>query len=399
MNQIPIKSPRFAVLFALCTVLCLSSLYAIPGVKDFLPTESGQYVYYRDSTFTKPAYIGFLQYDEGSYAIRYYAPEAESGSKEIMLFFTLDTAKDKVLMTGEKFEQVLQPEDAPTVNYLHDLFYEFAANRKRIDPEKLAAKKIAGKPVKSVIPQKEEQDGDMHILGGKIRIFYDYLIPLFNIREIQTGNGKPLFTAVTMGQLLNSADNSFADFKGIPRDKKEQDFNPTAADLISAGITGKIDKKSPALGKKTDVLFPSKAETEQMDAEYKAVADNLGFWGSEALLYTDFMETPSDFFKDKLYGLSHVLLRSLSFGSGGSYACIETQSIAENAGFSVLANQSYDNKTERFYINIRIISETQSGTASVTGFSADIDYFNKHKAYFIQKIREISEAELKRNPL
>ena len=392
MNQIPIKSPRFAVVFALCAAFCLSSLYALPGVKDFLPTESGQYAYYRDSTFTKPAYIGFLQYDEGSYAIRYYAPEAESGSKEITLFFTLDTAKDHVFMTGEKIEQVLQPEDAPTVNYLHDLFYEFAANRKRIDPEKLAAKKTAGKSVKSVIPQKEEQDGDMHILGGKIRIFYDYLIPLFNIREIQTGNGNPLFTAVTMGQLLSSADNSFADFKGIPRDKKEQDFSPTAADLISAGITGKIDKKSPALGKKTDVLFPSKAETEQMDAEYKAVADNLGFWGSEALLYTDFMETPSDFFKDKKYTLIHLLARNLFFASEGTYTETERQSVAESDGFFILVNRSYDSQTRRFYVNIKIIKQTEPHQCAVISFSSSIDYYNAHSAYFIHKIAQTAKG-------
>ena len=157
MNQSPTKSPRFAAAIFICSAFYLASVYAVPGVKDFLPTESGQYVYYRDSTFPQPAYIGFLQYDEGNYAIRCYAPEAASGSKEITLFFTLDTAKDSVLMTGEKIEQVLQPEDAPTVNYLHDLFYEFAANRKKVTPEKLAEKK---------------KYSNIHILGGKFRIIY-----------------------------------------------------------------------------------------------------------------------------------------------------------------------------------------------------------------------------------
>ncbi|WP_428770318.1 hypothetical protein V1L52_00400 [Treponema sp. HNW] len=370
MKRRPIKQRLFAAVFTLCTALCLSSLYALPGVKDFLPTESGQYVYYRDSTFTQPVYVGFLQYDEGNYAMRYYAPEAQSGSKEITLFFTLDTEKDYVNMTGEKIEQVLQPEDTPTVNYLHDLFYEFSAHRKKIAPEKLAGK--------SAIPNKAEQNAEIRIFGGETLIVYDYLIPLFNIREIRTRNKKTLFTAVTAGQLVSAEDKSFFNFKGFPQDKKEQAFTLSAADTISAKIKG---KNTP----------PSTAETEQMDGEYKALADNLGFWGSDALMYTDFVKSPADFFKDKTYTLIHLLARNLFFASEGTYTEAERQSIAESEGLFILVNRSYDSQTRRFYVNIKTVKQTEADQCAVTSFSSSIDYYNAHSAYFIHKIVETAK--------
>ncbi|MGI5172983.1 hypothetical protein H0R92_05195 [Treponema sp. OMZ 840] len=371
MKRIPIKQGLFAAVFAFCIALCLSSLYALPGVKDFLPTESGQYVYYRDSTFTQPVYVGFLQYDEGNYAMRYYAPEAQSGSKEITLFFTLDTEKDYVSMTGEKIVPTLKAEDTPTLNYLHDLFYEFNAHRKKISPEKLAGK--------SAIPYKAEQNAEIRIFGGETLIVYDYLIPLFNIREIKAHDNVPVFTAVATGQLLSSSDNSFLNFTGIPQDTKERNFSISAQELIASALTNKAG-----------ALTVSADETAHMDGEYKAVADNLGFWGSRALMYTDLIQPPADFFKDKKYGFFHVFARSLSFGSEGVYICTENQSVAEREKVLITVNRSYDNGTGRFYVNIKIINEKESGLFTVTGFSADIDYYNSHKAYFIQKMRETS---------
>jgi len=54
-----------------------------------LPDASGEYVYYRDSSFNRESYIGFLYYDDSTYEARYYAPPTESlAEKNIdMLFF------------------------------------------------------------------------------------------------------------------------------------------------------------------------------------------------------------------------------------------------------------------------------------------------------------------------
>ena len=108
----------------LCAALFLFAgvLSALPGVADFLPTESGRYVYYRDEANAAGAYIGFLQYDEGTYAIRFYSPRSERGTKELNVFISLDPNKDYFARRGKRVGKTRKPEDADTLSYLYGLF-------------------------------------------------------------------------------------------------------------------------------------------------------------------------------------------------------------------------------------------------------------------------------------
>ena len=49
-------------------ILCVS-VFSLPGYKENLPTESGEYVFYRDFTFAQETYLGFLYYDEGTIGV------------------------------------------------------------------------------------------------------------------------------------------------------------------------------------------------------------------------------------------------------------------------------------------------------------------------------------------
>lgn len=104
-----------------------AGLFAFPGISSLFPTASGQYVYYRDYTFPEETYIGFLQYDEGTYAIRYYTPVAKNGSLPIIeMYLTLNTDADFVDITGEKIASPITQNDTEVMNYMHDLLYELA---------------------------------------------------------------------------------------------------------------------------------------------------------------------------------------------------------------------------------------------------------------------------------
>ena len=50
--------------------MAVMSLFAVPGFESYLPDASGQYVYYRDYSFTRESYIGILTYDEATYQVR-----------------------------------------------------------------------------------------------------------------------------------------------------------------------------------------------------------------------------------------------------------------------------------------------------------------------------------------
>lgn len=44
-----------------------NSLFALPAVSRQIEDASGEYVFYRDYSFTRESYIGFLFYDEATY--------------------------------------------------------------------------------------------------------------------------------------------------------------------------------------------------------------------------------------------------------------------------------------------------------------------------------------------
>ena len=78
------------------------AVHAVPGTEHFIKDNSGEYVYYEDFSFNRKSYVGFLTYDEGTFAVRYFAPATETlPYKNIELLFTIDTSKDYIDMTDE----------------------------------------------------------------------------------------------------------------------------------------------------------------------------------------------------------------------------------------------------------------------------------------------------------
>ena len=109
------------VLISICFILMMSVCFAIPGVETVFPISSGEYVFYRDYSFPTETYIGFLQYDNTTLAIRYYAKNPESGLEDITVYFSFNPNSDFIDMTGEKIIGNVTAEDTETLNYLHDL--------------------------------------------------------------------------------------------------------------------------------------------------------------------------------------------------------------------------------------------------------------------------------------
>jgi hypothetical protein len=61
------KKSFLSILFA----FTFFSVFAVPGVKQFIPDASGEYVYYKDSTFKRESYIGILVYEVLPTGIRF----------------------------------------------------------------------------------------------------------------------------------------------------------------------------------------------------------------------------------------------------------------------------------------------------------------------------------------
>ena len=87
------------------SIILTAAVVALPGVTSYIPDSAGEYVYYRDTSFTRESYVGILMYDEATYQIRYFAPQddqAKLPAKEIAILLTVDPKADVWAMTGEK---------------------------------------------------------------------------------------------------------------------------------------------------------------------------------------------------------------------------------------------------------------------------------------------------------
>ena len=199
------------ILSIITTILLTASVFALPGFTSFIPDSAGEYIYYRDTSFTRESYIGILAYDNSTIQIRYIAPEDEAAKlpkKDIAILITVDPKADVWTMTGEKIISTILPDsdDVDIVNYLHDLLYEFSARR------------ISQVAVES---DKVTVDQDYAQFGGKVVLTFDARIPLFNIRSIANEKGEKVFDCVSIGIIKSSEDKTFEIFNEIKTQKPE----------------------------------------------------------------------------------------------------------------------------------------------------------------------------------
>lgn len=212
---------KLFILFAALSI-SLSSVFALPGFEPVVPDRSGEYVYYRDFTFERESYIGFLIYDPQTYSARYFAPadkKSKLPQKEIQIFFTINPTANHFEFTGEKVLniQLLTEEDLKIVNYIHDLLYEFSARRIKLVENNV----LSGTQDELEFSGKIASDEDFAQFGGSVKINWNTIIPFFNIESIYNqDDAKNVFSVATIGRINSTDDKSFENFKGFPENFK-----------------------------------------------------------------------------------------------------------------------------------------------------------------------------------
>lgn len=270
--------------FLLCflvLIFCISNcIFAIPGIKDRIPTESGQYVFYKDNTFPQETYVGFLFYDDYTFGLRYFSPEALTGSKNIEVLVSLNSEKNAIELSGEKIITQVTNDDVDTMNYLHVLMYELGGMRKKINDKNLS----------KTVSVKE----DFYQFGGDVTMTYESFIPVFNLKEIKDSKGKVLFELVKTGVLYDSTDTSFSDFAGLPKSQSEN--------AISYDINTKAKKTKYKIA---DIQL-------KLDAQWSQVSENVLALGDAALLIVDTIEF-AELAEDLPFTAEEYLTRLFSF--------------------------------------------------------------------------------------
>ena len=250
------------IILALTFIFIASfSAFSLPGFEENLPTESGEYVYYRDFTFAKETYIGFLYYSEDSIGVRCFS----NGNFDVTILFSLDKSKDYIELTGERIVTQVTPKDVEIVNYIHDMVYELSSRRKKVQNEFLTLKEENSPVTKQFVV-----DQDFVQFGGQVQIVFDGSLPVFNLESItDIYSAKVLLKAVTVGTLSDSADTSFEKFAGF-------EFTPLVKEVVK---NKKLSRKEQKLFEETKQVYDSSwQKVDSMPGEFKTLGDVALYW-------------------------------------------------------------------------------------------------------------------------
>lgn len=355
----------FIAVLVCCAVTVLPST-AFPGIHSYLPDASGQYVYYRDYSFEFEAYIGFLYYDEATYAMRFFSPQypvqnapARAGSgrsgfpKSIDILFTVNPNVDYTELTGERFLSNIEGDDTEIVNYLHDLVYEFSARRRNLDPK--------------IVKGKAESKEDFSQFGGMVTMEYSFDVPIFNLSRITGSDGNTVFDLVTVGSLVSSDDQSFFEFKDFPfpmRDKQRSFFSGH---------------------KKPNAETKYKQQKVLLDDQWTQAAENMFLLGDVAVLVmSDFsVNTTNTTTKEIL----DSFCRNFSLSSQGSYADWSSRKVnqkSNNLKLEILYWLTNENAVSR---DFKIIDKSSADRYSVFSLTVFDNAYNENKEYFDSIVR------------
>ena len=339
------KKSFLSILFAFTFL----SVFAVPGVKQFIPDASGEYVYYKDNTFKRESYIGILVYDDANYKIRYFAPTDEAAKlpeKEMSILVSVN--KDSAFwdMTGEYIMTQVLPgtEDADLINYLHDILYEFSARRNKIEVVEAMN-----------VPSTQ----DYAQFGGSVTIFFDAIIPIFNVRDIVDSKGEKVLECVCIGKLTSSEDKGFDSFKGFPQVAENDD-----AQKIKAGKSMKVSYDGKSV---------------KLDSNWTQSLENIWTLGDEALLTMAFVPVASE--NENFNNL--YIVRKLMSSSQTSYINFpeSTVNIKKN-GDMIFNCESYDATSNKNIITNKILKKKKSGGYDFLSLAVYQGDYKINKSYF-----------------
>ena len=355
-------------------ILVISNfIFALPGFSSYLKDVSGDYVYYRDYSFVRESYVGFLMYDEGTYAARYFAPKTENApAKEVKILFTVNTGKNFMELTGEKIISAREADDAEIVNYLHDMIYEL--NGRRIKAGDVNPTNVVFSDDELFLRQGKIVNDEFMQFGGDVKVVYDFVVPLFNIKAVYDYSGNAKFEVLTVGRLTSSDDKSFDNFEGFEalenfgKDVKNKKKSETAKKI-------KVSKKDIVVNKTED------GQVIVLDSSWSRSMDNLWMRENDAVISA--IKVSKDFGSDYEtqadYGfMLKQFLINLSAGVYRDWKSLFVDFDDEDMKIQSLVYQP--GKVTRNFIKIE--SEDESEDCAIMTLSVYENVYKKNSKYF-----------------
>lgn len=169
--------------------------------------DTGGYVIYRDYTWKKEAYTGFLKYDETTYMAFINCPGEDILAE---IYFTLEKSPEPGHLpeiTGSHIEK--GGDDVFSINYLIELFD--CLRLARLDTD------FSG------FPHNIEKNFSFPLFGGNVVFSYSPLVTVFNLFSVKGETGKSVLELVESGYIYDEAAGvSLSGFTGAPKLKEKK---------------------------------------------------------------------------------------------------------------------------------------------------------------------------------
>lgn len=339
------------------STLFIFPIFALPGFVSYLPDNSGDYVFYRDNSFERESYIGFLSYDDNTLQVKYFAPKDNDKKlleKNIAVLFSINPEKDYMELTGEKIISQITPDDVDIVNYLHDIIYEFSARRIKADP--VSPQNPDYKSDKSFWENGLSISQEYTQFGGKVSVIFDATVPVFNVKRIIDNTGNDILSLVTFGTLASSSDSSFDNFKGISNKTK--------------GSNKKISKAKA-------VSYDYNNINIKLDENWKQGMENLWLLDDSALVAVNHIPENKSF-SDRY---DAFVLRRLLMSSQDSYVFVPSISIKKQKDGYII-NSDIVQKSGKIYKNFKILKRENSDSFNLILLNIFSPDYLSNRKYF-----------------
>lgn len=351
----------FALLIALASLagasLCAESPAGNPFAAFPAPV-SGEYVVYRDYTWAKPTWIGFLYYDDSTYGAFAFTPE--TGSRVSMLF-SGEAMDGTFVLTGQNIISKITQDDVTAVNYLMRLLPDMYAWRASSGSAPSATPNPAPVARSALLPSLVRQNRAIASFGGEVTLTYAPEVPVFGLQGMGSADGAPVLSLVRMGRIQSGGDSAFFDFSP-PGEAK-------------AGV----DLKVPATRKTESV--PVDGVTLNLDDQWTMIADNTFLLGDAALIIVDTLDLgPVGISRESL---PLGLVRLFALSSATSWSIPEEISVRGDAKRFSIGNLFIDSASGSLSRDIKTCIPSADGkTCLIVSLSVSETAYRANETYF-----------------
>ncbi len=337
----------------------------------------GEWVAYRDLTWSSPTWIGFTYYGDSAWGAFLKTP---SSGSDVRVLFRADSSGGKLILTGQNIVSEITRADVEAVNYLMGLLPEIwgwsvharsardlpgtaagsspapGAGSGTVNVDRACAASKAGSR-SPLLPAAYPEAKDLPDFGGDVTLLWADEIPVFGLYSIAKADSSPILEMVRTGRSAAAGDDSFFGFSPIP----------------DSAVTAASSSPTPARGNPSKTAGEREIRTVDgislsLDGNWTMYADNTFFMGNDAVLIVVTADTRSIGLPDgqSADALPLYLYGLFTRSGANAWEVPGSRALTGSSGRFRVENVVYDRETGLLSRNIKICLPVKTGSGTVS---------------------------------